>query len=84
MVSFEGLLQIRILPSDMKRLRRDNPQRALFENVERAAGLAQVKIKADISSPPQDVGSFPAAEKCRLRAIVESRYLPNSIAVFIQ
>ena len=28
--------QIRILPSDMKRLRRDNPQRALFENVERA------------------------------------------------
>ena len=58
--------QIRILPSDMKRLRRDNPQRALLENVERAAGLAQVKIKADISSPPQDVGAFPAAEKCRL------------------
>ncbi len=56
--------QIRILPSDMKRLRRDNPQRALFENVERAADLAQVKIKADISSPPQDVGAFPAAEKC--------------------
>ncbi len=53
----------------MKRLRRDSPQRALFENVERAAGLAQVKIKADISSPPQDVGGFPAAEKCRLRAI---------------
>ncbi len=59
----------KILPSDMNRLRRDNPQRALFENVERVAGLAQVKIKADISSPPQDVGGFPAAEKCRLRAI---------------
>ncbi len=36
--------QIRILPWDIKRLRRDNPQRALFENVERVAGLAQVKI----------------------------------------
>ncbi len=58
-----------ILPSDMKRLRRDNPQRALFENVEGVAGLAQVKIKADISSPSQDVRAFSAAEKCRLRAI---------------
>ncbi len=61
--------QIRLLPSDIKRLRRDNPQRALFENVEGATGLAQVKIKTDISSPPQDVGAFPGAEKCRLRAI---------------
>jgi hypothetical protein len=32
----------------MKRLRRDNPQRALFENVERAADLAQAKINTDI------------------------------------
>ncbi len=48
----------KILPSDMKRLRRDNPQRALFENVEGAAGLPQVKIKADISSPPKMLGLF--------------------------
>ncbi len=67
----------------MKRLRRDNPQRALFENVERAAGLAQVKIKADISSPPQDVGAFPATEKCRLRAIVITCYQCNFIPVLL-
>jgi hypothetical protein len=40
--------QIRILSWDIKRLRRDNPQRALFENVERAADLAQAKINTDI------------------------------------
>ncbi len=38
----------KILPPDIKRLRRDNPQRALFENVERGVDSAQVKIKADI------------------------------------
>ena len=47
--------QVKILESDTQLLKRDNPQRALFENVERAADLAQVKINVDTSSAPQDV-----------------------------
>jgi hypothetical protein len=35
--------QIKIPPSDMKRLNRDNPQGALFENLERGADSAQIK-----------------------------------------
>ena len=58
-------VQIRILPSDMKRLRGDSPQNALFENVECAADLAQVKIDTEISSAPS-----PAAENRILCAIV--------------
>ena len=58
-------VQIRLPPSDMKRLRGDSPQNALFENVECAADLAQVKIDREISSAPS-----PAAENRILRAIM--------------